>query len=200
MLADLMKGTNGSGAFQGGDSQIELLRAVVLCHPGWASVGPITFAPDKGCSPTWLPWKEKVFAPVLLPAIEEARSACASGDCRALASLDHALDSSLAPELRAGSRVAGSALMEGYSAPKAEKLWPRYRALLVSGEAPGHLAILCGLRAAAFHLPPAAMTSAYVFLEAKGGLPRSGLAFWVSMVSDCLMARDVPKNSNLRAA
>ena len=116
-----MKGTNGSGAFQGGDSQIELLRAVVLCHPGWASVGPITFAPDKGCSPTWLPWKEKVFAPVLLPAIEEARSACASGDCRALASLDHALDSSLAPELRAGSRVAGSALMEGYSAPKAEK-------------------------------------------------------------------------------
>ena len=44
------------------------------------------------------------------------------------------------------------------------------------------------------------MTSAYVFLEAKGGLPRSGLAFWVNMVGDCLMARDVPKISDLRAA
>ena len=53
---------------------------------------------------------------------------------------------------------------------------------MISGEVPGHLAILCGLRAAAFHLPPAAMTGAYIFLEAKGGLPRSGIALWVSMV------------------
>ena len=200
MLAELMRGTNGSSAFQEDDSHIELLRAVVICHPGWARVHPITFAPDRRCSPAWSHWKEKVFTPVLLPGIEGAHSVCASGDCRALAALDGAIDSALPPELREASRVAGSALMEGYSAPKSEKLWPRYRALLISGEVPGHLAILCGLRAAAFHLPPAAMTGAYIFLEAKGGLPRSGIALWVSMVGDCLAVRRGLKNSNLRAA
>ena len=195
-----MRGTNGSGTFQEGDSHIELLRAVVICHPGWAHLSPITFAPDRRCSPTWSRWKEKVFARVLLPGIEGAHCACVSGDCRGLAALDWAMDSALPPGLREASRAAGSALMEGYSAPKSEKLWPRYRTLLISGEVPGHLAILCGLRAAAFHLPPAAMTSAYIFLEAKGGLPRSGVALWASMVGDCLTARRVPNNSNLRAA
>jgi hypothetical protein len=200
MLAELMRGTNGSGAFQADDSCIELLRAVVLCHPGWAAIHPITFAPGMRCSPAWLHWKEDVFAPVLLPGMEGAHFASAAGDCRALAAFDSAIDSALPLELGKASRLAGAALMEGYSAPRSEKLWPRYRTLMISGEVPGHLAILCGLRAAAFHLPPAAMTGAYIFLEAKGGLPRSGIALWVSMVDDCLAVRRGLKNSNLRAA
>ena len=151
-------------------------------------------------SPAWLHWKEKVFAPVLLPEMEGAHFACASGDCRALAVFDCAIDSVLRPDLRKASRVAGAALMQGYSAPKSEKLWPRYRMLLNSGEVPGHLAIVCAVRGAAFHLSPAAMTSAYIFLEAKGGLPRSGIALWVSMVGDCLTVRHGLKYSNLRAA
>ena len=195
-----MRGTNGSGTFQADDSHIELLRAVALCHPGWAGLRCITFAPDMGSSPAWLRWKERVFAPVLLPEMEGAHFACAAGDCRALAVFDGAIDSALPPDLRKASRIAGAALMKGYSAPKSEKLWPRYRTLLISGEVPGHLAILCALRGTAFHLPPAAMTGAYIFLEAKGGLPRSGIALWVSMVGDCLTARHGLKNSNLRAA
>jgi hypothetical protein len=200
MLAELMKGTDGSGTFQADDSHIELLRAVVLCHPGWVGLRRVTFAPDMRSSPTWLHWKERVLVPVLLPGMEEARFACAAGDCRALAVCDSAIDSALPPDLREASRVAGTALMEGYSAPKSEKFWSRYRTLLISGEVPGHLAIVCALRGAAFHLPPTAMTSAYIFLEAKGGLPLSGMALWVDMVGDCLTRRHSLKNSNLRAA
>ena len=200
MLAQFMSGTNVSGTFQADDSHVELLRAVVLCHPGWAGLRRITFAPDMRCSPTWLRWKEEVFAPVLLQGMEGAHFACAAGDCRGLAVFDSAIDSALPPDLGKASRVAGAALMEGYSAPKSEKLWPRYRTLVISGDVPGHLAILCALRGAAFHLPPAAIASAYIFLEAKGGLPRSGIALWVRMVGDCLTKRHGLKNSNLRAA
>jgi hypothetical protein len=195
-----MRGTNGSGTFQADDSYSELLRAVVRCHPGWAGLGSITFASDNRSSPAWLHWKEKLFVPVLLPAIEGARFACAAGDCRALAICDNAIDSALTPGLREASRVAGAALMQGYSAPKSEKLWTRYCALLISGAVSGHLAILCALRGAAFHLPPSAITSAYIFLEAKGGLPRSGVELWVNMVGDCVTELHSPKNSNLRAA
>jgi hypothetical protein len=200
MLAQLMKGTNGSATFQADDSHIELLRAVVLCHPGWAGLRRITFAPDICSSPTWLHWKERVFVPVLLPGMEEAQFACAAGDCRALSVCDRAIDSALPPDLGQASRVAGAALMEGHSAPKSEKFWSRYRGLLISREVPGHLAIVCALRGAAFHLPPAAMTSAYIFLEAKGGLPLRGTAFWVNMVGDCLPRRHSLNNSTLRAA
>jgi UreF-like urease accessory protein len=200
MLAHLMKGSNGFGAFQAGDSHIELLRAVVLCHPGWAGLRRITFAPELCSSPAWLHWKERVFVPVLLPGMEQAFSACAAGDCRALSVCDRAIDCALPPDLGGASRVAGAALMEAYSAPKSEKFWSRYRVLLTSREVPGHLAIVCALRGAAFHLPPIAMTSAYVFLEAKGGLPLSGIALWVNMVGDCLKRRHSVENSSPRAA
>ena len=199
MLAQLMRGTNGSGAFQTSDSHVELLRAVALCHPGWSGLRRATFAPDHRSSPAWLHWKEKVFVPVLLPRAEEAQAACAAGDSRALAACDSAIDCALPSDLREASRVAGAALMDGYSAPKSEKFWTRYRALRNSGEVPGHLAVVCALRATAFHLSPAAMVSSYIFLEAKGGLPRGGIPLWVNMVGDCL-ARRSPKDSNLRAA
>jgi hypothetical protein len=195
-----MRGINGFGVFRADDSHIELRRAVVLCHPGWDRLARTTFVPDRRFSPSWLQWKEKVFAPVLLLGMEGAQFASAAGDCRALAMCDNAIDAALSPDLRDASRIAGSALMNEYSAPKSEKLWTRYRALLNSGEIPGHLAIVCALRAVAFHLSPAAMVSAYVFLEARAGLPCDGAALWANMVGDCLMARHELKGSNLRAA
>ncbi|HEY5707669.1 MAG TPA: urease accessory UreF family protein [Terrimicrobiaceae bacterium] len=195
-----MKGINGSGTFQVNDPHIELLRAVALCHPGWASLRRLTFVPDLNSSPTWLRWKEEVFFPVLLPEMEKARFACAGGDCRALAICDAAMDSALAPDMREASRAAGTALMAGYSAPKSEKLWLRYRALLNSGKVPGHLAIVCALRGTAFHLSPAAIVGAYLFIEAKGGLPLDGIALWVNVASDCLTKWHSLKDCNLRAA
>jgi hypothetical protein len=195
-----MRGVNGDGFYRADDSQIELLRAVVLCHPGWDRLAAATFVPDSSSPRSWLQWKERVFVPALLSAMERARFAAAAGDCRSLAICDKAIDAALAPDLASASRAAGAALMEKYSPPKTERLWMRYRSLQSLGEVPGHLAVVCAVRAVAFHLSPWAMLSAYVFLEAKAGLPRDGFASWVNMVADCLTARQSPKSSDLRAA
>lgn len=195
-----MRGTNGSDTFDANDAPVELLRAVGLCHPGWTGLHGLTFSPDKRSSPEWLDWREGVFATVFLPRIEEARSASAAGDWRSLAGCDHAVDSALPDSLREASSLAGRLLMQHHSAPKSERLWGRYHALMGSEKAPGHLAIVCALRGAIFHLSPMAILGAYIFLEAKGGLPGCGLEVWMNMVGDCLATKCCPKTSNLRAA
>ena len=195
-----MTGTHGSNAFEDANARVELLRAVGLCHPGWNGLCGVTFSPDASFCPTWLPWKERIFATILWPGIAEARSACATGDLRALAACDHAIDSALPASFRAPSAHAGRFLLAHYSAPKSERLWRRYHALIGSGDAPGHLATLCALRGAIFHLSSVAISGAYIFLEAKAGLPRSGVDIWVSMVGDCLTTEYGPKISGLRAA
>jgi hypothetical protein len=119
---------------------------------------------------------------------------------RALADCDQAIDSALPASFRAPSSRAGRFLLAHYSAPKSERLWRRYHALIDSGDAPGHLATLCALRGAIFHLSSIAISGAYIFLEAKAGLPRSGVDLWVSMVADCLTTQCGPKISGLRAA
>lgn len=200
MFARSMTGINGSNAFDTANARAELLRAVGLCHPGWNRLRGLTFSPDSSSSPAWLPWKERVFATILWPRISEARSVCAAGDLRALADCDQAIDSALPEGCRAPSSLAGRLLMARYSAPTSERLWRRYHALIDSGEAPGHLATLCALRGAIFHLSSIAISGAYIFLEAKGGLPRSGVDLWVNMVVDCLTTQCGPKISGLRAA
>ena len=195
-----MTGTNGSNAFDNANARGELLRAVGLCHPGWSSLRGLTFSPDSSSCPAWLPWKEGIFATNLWPRIAEARSACAAGDLRALADCDQAIDSALSASFRAASSRAGRFLLAHYSAPKSERLWRRYNALIDSGDAPGHLATLCALRGAIFHLSSVGISGAYIFLEAKAGLPRSGVDLWVSMVVDCLTTQCGPKISGLRAA
>ena len=195
-----MRGTNGSNAFDNAHARVELLRAVGLCHPGWNRLAGLTFSPDSNSRPTWLPWKETMFATIFWPRIEEARSASAAGDLRALADCDQAIDSALPSGFRARSSRAGRFLLAHYSAPKSERLWRRYHALIGSGEAPGHLATLCALRGATFHLSSIAISGAYIFLEAKAGLPRSGVDLWVNMVVDCLTTRCGVKMSGLRAA
>ena len=169
---------------------------VLLCSVIPAGTGS---RPQPSCQ-TVAQWKERVFVPALLSGMERSRFAAAAGDCRSLAICDKAIDAALASDLANASRAAGAALMEKYLPPKTERLWMRYRSLQSSGEVPGHLAVVCAVRAVAFHLSPWAMLSAYVFLEAKAGLPRDGFASWVNMVADCLTARQSPKSSDLRAA
>jgi hypothetical protein len=195
-----MTGTNGSNAFDNANARGELLRAVGLCHPGWSRLRGLTFSPDSSSCPAWLPWKERIFTTILWPRIAEARSAGAAGDLRVLADCDQAIDSALPASFRAASSGAGRFLLAHYSAPKSERLWRRYHALIDSGNAPGHLATLCALRGAIFHLSSLGISGAYIFLEAKAGLPRSGVDLWVSMVVDCLTTQCGPKMSGLRAA
>jgi hypothetical protein len=44
---DAMSATNENNgdSHETGDSQVELLRAVVLCHPGWDRLAAATFVP-----------------------------------------------------------------------------------------------------------------------------------------------------------
>jgi hypothetical protein len=195
-----MRGTNGSNAFDANDAGIELLRAVGLCHPGWRNLQCVTFAPEGFSTPEWLRWKEGLFTEVFLPRIEEARSASAAGNWQSLADCDRAIDSALPSGVREPSLHAGRVLMAHYAAPKSERLLVRYHGLVGSGSAPGHLAVLCALRGAIFHLSPATILGAYIFLEAKGGMPGSGIEQWMNMVDDCLAKKCCPNASNLRAA
>jgi hypothetical protein len=200
MFAESMRGTNGSNAFDANDAGIELLRAVGLCHPGWMKLRGVTFAPEGFSSPEWLRWKEGLLTEVFLPRIEEARSASAAGNWQALVDCDRAIDSALPSGAREPSLLAGRVLVAHNAAPKCERLLVRYHELVGSGTAPGHLAVLCALRGAIFHLCPTAILAAYVFLEAKGGMPASGIEQWMSMVDDCLAKKCCPNTTNLRAA
>ena len=100
MLAESMRGTNGSNAFDANDAGIELLRAVGLCHPGWRNLQCVTFTPEGFSTPEWLRWKESLFTEVFLPRIEEARSASAAGNWQSLADCDRAIDSALPSGVR----------------------------------------------------------------------------------------------------
>ena len=195
-----MRGTNGSNTFAANDARVELLRAVDLCHPGWTNLRGLTFSPDAFSSPVWTRWKEGLFVEIIVPRLEEARCASASGDWRFLAECDRAIDAALPAAAQEASVRAGRELSVQHGAPKSERLLGRYQGLIDSGGAPGHLAILCALRGAIFHLCPAIVLGAYVFLEAKGGLPGSGIEHWVEMVEDCLSKRGCAQTSNLRAA
>jgi hypothetical protein len=200
MLAGAMNGTGDSLTIVSHDSHAELLRAAALCHPCYTGLHPVTFAPDSGCSPVWRRWKEAVLVPVLLPELRKARIACAEGDVRALADCDRAIDAGLPADLKRLSRTSGEALLEDYAPPRHERSWSRYRDQLASGEVPGHLGIVCALRASAFCLSASSLTTAYIFLEAQAGLSNDGMPLWLKMVSDCLSGGNSFGAFSLRAA
>ena len=201
MFAGSMTGTNGSNAFDNANARVELLRAVGLCHPGWNRLRGLTFAPDSSSCPAWLPWKERIFATILWPRIAEARSACAAGDLRALADCDQAIDSALPASFRArelsGRPVPAGALL-GAEVRETLAALPRADRFRRRSWAPGYP--LCVARSDLPSFIRSAISGAYIFLEAKAGLPRSGVDLWVSMVVDCLTTQCGPKISGLRAA
>lgn len=161
----------------------ELLRAIRLCHPGWETPRKLTLAAS-GQAPAQ--WREKIWQPVLRPQLEAARAAAATGDLKALSACDRALERELPEKCREASRRPGRALLADYTAPPAEKGWRRYAKLASDDQTPGHLAIAVAVRAAAFHLAPAATLSGYLFLEAQGGLPDGDFPRWVKMIDECL--------------
>jgi len=168
------------------DPHLDLMRAVRFCHPGWDALRQITFSAAADQTPPWQNWRTDVFLPVLRPQLEAAHLAAATADWRALVVCDRALDDALPAGVATASRRAGASLMTAYDPPAAERLWARYRGLVAAGNSPGHLAIALAVRAAAFHFPPPALISAYVFLEARGGLSGRGMMAWVEMLEECL--------------
>lgn len=163
----------------------ETLRALRLCHPGWETVGPLTFSSERQ---DWEAWRTTMFEPVILPAFLAARSACAQGRRRDLAACDSGLDQTLAAPSASASRFAGSRLAREFTVPDAEKLWRWYRGEVEQGALPGHFTVMCALRSAAFHLAPAAALGALLFLEARGGRPDDTEAGWLRLAASALPA------------
>jgi len=82
--------------------------------------------------------------------------------------LDCRLDKALPKDARLQSRDAGKRLIGGLLAPKGDRLIERYRASVLAGDSPGHLAVIHALRASLFHLPPRLMMASYLLQEGVG--------------------------------
>lgn len=170
------------------DPYLDLIKAVRLCHPCWDTLQKITFSAEAGAGQPWVPWRDNVFLKILRPQLLAAYTSAMSGDARAVARCDEVLDQTLPVEGARRSRYLGRQMMKAFPAPPAEKLWARYGALVAGGGTSCHLAMVLAVRAAAFHLPPPALLSAYIFLEARGGLAGTGVKAMMEMVEQCVSA------------
>jgi hypothetical protein len=174
-----------------------LLQTARLAHPGWETAGRVTFSAGRPVLGSWPAWRDAAFAPVLAPAFAAAQTAARSGDGRALAAIDAGLGARLHPELDAASRAAGRKLAEDFTVPPGEKLWARHRGRILAGETPGHFCVMLALRAAAFHLAPAAALDTVLLCEARGGFPEADLSVWLARINE---ARPAASGFQLRAA
>ena len=178
---------------------LEVLRVVRLCHPGWEGLTRLTFAPQP-MTPSWQAWREEVFLPILLPGLRAMHVASATGNRGELIAHDTALDAALPAMLVGRSRRAGQMLVKTFPAPPAEKLWRHFGCLVEADKAPGHLASILAVRAAAFHIAPPLLISAYIYLEARAGLGAGGVDQWLEMTDDCVRVSVGQGESGLRAA
>lgn len=177
------------------DALGEIFRALKFCHPGWEQAPRAAFPARSAVS--WDVWRSEVFVAVIRPRLLEAWTAASSGDWRQVVVADQELSKTLVPVSSVSSRQAGSFLASGYSVPPAERTWGHYARALAAGETPGHLAVVLAVRGATFSLPPAAVASACLFLEARSAAPDMGPAEWLRLATEGL-AR--PEPVQLRAA
>ena len=170
-----------------GEPLYELVRAVRICHPGWEIASPGTFAVAPGPGLSWREWNVRLFQPVLRPLLEDAYRAARRGQGAGLLACDRQADDALPLAPAAASRRAGMKLLQGHSVPTGERVWWRYAGRVATGMTPGHLAVAVAVRAAAFHLPPALLSAAYLVLEARGARLDEEPGGVLSMVEACLI-------------
>lgn len=171
----------------------EILRDLKLCHPGWEQAPRAAF-PRTG---NWEAWKSGIFTAVIRPRLLEAWAAAASGNGQGILTADRRLDEGLPEESAASSRRAGRFLIQGYSVPPAERIWARYARTLDADGTPGHLATVLAVRGAAFSLPPMAVATACLFLEARTAGPDLPPSEWLRMATEGMTA---PGTVQFRAA
>lgn len=178
-----------------GDPLYELLRAVRICHPGWEVASPITFAVTPGWGFPWREWNGRIFQPIMRSLLEDAYRAAKRNDGPRLLACDERGDGALPLAMAAGSRREGAKLLRGHKVPAGERVWWRYADHVAKGLTPGHLAVVVAVRAAAFHLPPALLPAAYLFLEARGAHLDDEAGEVLRMVEACLLreASTIPK-------
>jgi hypothetical protein len=143
-------------------------RAAELCNPLMDGLEEVTLSIRGPVASSVLRWNSSIFHPVLHPALLEVMQRASEGGSFEITALDCRLDASLPVNFRSQSRDAGKALVRGLLAPKGDRLIERYRAAVLAGDSPGHLAVIHALRSSGFHFSPRVMIASYLLQEGIG--------------------------------
>jgi hypothetical protein len=145
-----------------------IVRAAELCNPFLDALGEVTLEVRGPVASSVLGWNATLFLPLIRPILEDVRHEASVGGSLEIQVIDCRMDSELPPALCLQSREAGRKLTTGLLAPRGDRIIERYRAAVIAGDSPGHLAVIHALRAGLFSLPPRVMEGAYLLQEGTG--------------------------------
>ncbi len=145
-----------------------IVRAAELCNPFLDALGEVTLSLRGAVASSILNWNASLYSRVIRPAMLDVRREYSLGGNLEIAVIDCRLESLLPKHLALQSRTEGKRLTCGLLPPRGDRLLERYRAMVLSGESPGHLAVIHALRAGLFSLPPRVMEGSYLLQEGTG--------------------------------
>ena len=145
-----------------------IVRAAELCNPYLDALGEVTLSLRGAVASSILNWNSSLYARVIRPAMLDVRREYSLGGNLEIAVIDCRLESLLPKHLALQSRTEGKRLTCGLLPPRGDRLLERYRATVLSGDSPGHLAVIHALRAGLFSLPPRVMEGSYLLQEGTG--------------------------------
>jgi hypothetical protein len=145
-----------------------IVRAAELCNPFLDALGEVTLSLRGAVASSILNWNASLYSRVIRPAMLDVRREYSLGGNLEIAVIDCRLELLLPKHLALQSRTEGKRLTCGLLPPRGDRLLERYRAMVLSGESPGHLAVIHALRAGLFSLPPRVMEGSYLLQEGTG--------------------------------
>jgi len=145
-----------------------IVRAAELCNPFLDALGDVTLSLRGAVASSILNWNASLYAKVIRPAMIDVRREYSLGGNLEIAVIDCRLESLMPKHLALQSRTEGKRLTCGLLPPRGDRLLERYRATVLSGDSPGHLAVIHALRAGLFSLPPRVMEGSYLLQEGTG--------------------------------
>ena len=145
-----------------------IARAAELCNPFLDALGEVTLSVRGPVASSVLNWNASLFRPLIHPLLLDVTAQAAVGGSFEISSLDCLFDAKLPASVRLSSRNGGRRLLQGLLAPRGDRMIERYRASVLSGDSPGHLAVIHALRAFLVHLPPRVTLGAYLRQEGVG--------------------------------
>ena len=145
-----------------------IVRAAEICNPFLDAVGEVTLEVRGPVAASVVNWNAALFSPAIRPVMTDVRREYSLGGNLEIALIDCRLETLLPKHLSLQSRTEGKRLVGGLLAPRGDRMLERYRASVLAGDAPGHLAVIHALRAALFSLPPRVMEGAYLLQEGMG--------------------------------
>jgi hypothetical protein len=145
-----------------------IVRAAELCNPFLDAVGEVTLEVRGPVAASVVNWNASLYAPLIRPSMTDAIREYSLGGNLEIVGIDCRMESRLPKRLSSQSRMEGKRLIGGLLPPRGDRLVERYREAVLSGDAPGHLAVIHALRAALFSLPPRVLEGAYLLQEGMG--------------------------------